>query len=156
MLNPFRYPYIYALLLLLVLFTDQAGKLVAKQLSAPRPLLGSHLVYGYFTNTGIGFGLTVPYPVIIAAVGVAIAGVLVWLIQSFRHKQIFLIWGLSIVCVGALSNLIDRLIYRHVIDYFSLFGWPVFNFADLLIIGGVVLVLLSWLRPSAKKQPAEK
>ena len=54
--------------------------------------------------------------------------------------------GLSLVLGGALGNLIDRMIYGHVIDfiqwYYNGFYWPTFNVADSAItIGATILVI---------------
>jgi signal peptidase II len=51
---------------------------------------------------------------------------------------------------GALGNVTDRLRYRAVTDFLDLyFGaahWPSFNMADVFVVGGVGLLLLSpWL-----------
>ncbi|MDO6460584.1 signal peptidase II [Granulosicoccaceae sp. 1_MG-2023] len=58
--------------------------------------------------------------------------------------------ALSLVLGGAVGNLIDRLIYGHVIDfiewYYDRFYWPAFNIADSAIcVGAVLLLLLSFL-----------
>ena len=49
---------------------------------------------------------------------------------------------------GALSNVIDRLVYGAVADFFLFhvggFEWYVFNLADVWIVAGVVGVLLAW------------
>jgi signal peptidase II len=44
---------------------------------------------------------------------------------------------------GALSNLIDRVASGSVIDFIKLPDWPAFNFADISItVGAVVLALV--------------
>ncbi len=45
---------------------------------------------------------------------------------------------LSLVFVGALSNLIDRLLYGHTVDYVLIFT-GVINFADAMIVAGFVV-----------------
>lgn len=55
--------------------------------------------------------------------------------------------GLSLVLGGALGNLIDRIIYGHVIDfiqwYYKGFYWPTFNIADSAITIGASLLVVS-------------
>ncbi|MEN8174759.1 MAG: signal peptidase II, partial [Pseudomonadota bacterium] len=55
--------------------------------------------------------------------------------------------GLALIIGGAVGNLIDRLIYGHVIDfldfYYAGWHWPAFNVADSAITVGVVLVLVA-------------
>lgn len=54
--------------------------------------------------------------------------------------------GLALILGGALGNLIDRLLYGHVVDFVDLhaFGWhwPAFNLADSGITVGAGLVIL--------------
>jgi len=54
--------------------------------------------------------------------------------------------GLALILGGALGNLLDRLLYGHVVDFVDLhaFGWhwPAFNVADSGITLGAGLVIL--------------
>ena len=43
---------------------------------------------------------------------------------------------------GALGNLVDRIRYGYVVDFFDLTVWPVFNVADSAICVGVAV--LAW------------
>jgi len=66
--------------------------------------------------------------------------------------------GLGLVLGGAVGNLADRLFREpgpmrgHVVDFLSLFDpyggvWPVFNIADMAIVGGgATVIVLSLLR----------
>ncbi len=82
----------------------------------------------------------------LSGLSLVISGVLVvWLIRLER-QQIWLAIALSLVLGGALGNLIDRVIYGHVIDfidiYYQQWHWPAFNIADSAIsIGAVMLVI---------------
>jgi signal peptidase II len=53
----------------------------------------------------------------------------------------------SLLIGGILGNLIDRIIHGYVIDYFHfyLFGYdyPIFNIADIGIVIGVILIIIS-------------
>jgi len=57
--------------------------------------------------------------------------------------------ALSLVLGGAIGNLIDRLVYGHVIDFIDLYygswHWPTFNVADSAITVGAVLLVLDSL-----------
>ena len=50
---------------------------------------------------------------------------------------------LFLIAFGAISNLFDRFKYGFVIDYFDLKYFTIFNLADVMIVGGVIL--LAWL-----------
>ncbi len=55
------------------------------------------------------------------------------------EKRIFII-GLSIIIGCALGNLIDRVRLGYVVDFIDVKFWPVFNFADIGIVGGTILI----------------
>lgn len=63
--------------------------------------------------------------------------------------------SLGIILGGIFGNLIDRILYKSVIDYLSFsFGsyhFPIFNVADIGITVGVVLLLIDmWIRRKEK------
>jgi signal peptidase II len=49
------------------------------------------------------------------------------------------VFGLGLALGGAAGNLSDILRFRYVVDFVDLRWWPVFNFADVGIIGGLLL-----------------
>ena len=59
---------------------------------------------------------------------------------------------LTIILFGAISNILDRLIYGYVIDYLELKYFTVFNIGDIMISGGVLVLLFNNL----KKDKIEK
>lgn len=70
----------------------------------------------------------------------------------FVEKRYLLKIGLMILSSGALSNSLERYIYKYVVDYFS---FPktlikplrsiVFNMADMFIFSGLLIIMLSIL-----------
>ena len=69
-----------------------------------------------------------------------------FLYNNYKKRNYFLIWGLSLIFVGAVSNLIDRIHYGYVVDYINFIGFfPVFNLADMMIIVGSGLILIKGL-----------
>jgi signal peptidase II len=56
------------------------------------------------------------------------------------HTQLALV-GAGGALGGAAGNLIDILRRRAVLDFIDLGWWPVFNVADVAIVGGLVLAL---------------
>jgi signal peptidase II len=56
--------------------------------------------------------------------------------------------ALGLILAGAIGNLIDRILFGHVIDFIDIhiepvFYWPVFNVADSAITLGACM--LGWL-----------
>jgi len=73
--------------------------------------------------------------------GAVILGLLVFLFFKIVKKNHYLAFGLSLIILGGASNLFDRLYYGFVIDWIRIFILPIsiFNFADIMIISGVLL-----------------
>jgi len=51
--------------------------------------------------------------------------------------------GIGLALGGAAGNLIDVWRYEGVVDFIDLKVWPVFNLADVGIVGGMLLALLN-------------
>lgn len=55
--------------------------------------------------------------------------------------------SLALILSGAIGNLIDRVINGFVVDFihfhYQNFNWPIFNFADICITFGVLLLLIA-------------
>ena len=112
-----------------------------------------NLVLAY--NRGVSFGMLNMQseigPWILAAVSLAITfGLLVWM---WRANKKLTVVALSLIIGGAVGNVIDRLIYGAVVDFISLhakgFSWYIFNIADIFIVLGVILFILSQIFKSS-------
>ena len=51
------------------------------------------------------------------------------------------LFGLGLAFGGAAGNLLDILRRRYIVDFIDLRWWPVFNLADMAIVGGLVVAL---------------
>jgi len=64
--------------------------------------------------------------------------------QQARQQQSILFEG--IVLAGALSNLVDRIVYYGVVDFIDVYvgsyHWPSFNIADACIVCGIIGIML--------------
>ena len=110
-------------------------------------------------NPGVSYGLFPahgPWGTAFLAVFslAAVAGLGFWLWNAARP---ILATGLGLVIGGALGNLVDRLLYGKVADFFHFyafgFDWYVFNGADCAITLGVAALLYdALLRPAARAE----
>ena len=109
------------------------------------------VVDGFFSlthirNPGVAFGLfarsSVEYKAyfFIAISTIAIGAIVVFFHQTPSSKKPVL-FGLILIFSGAIGNLIDRVIYKEVIDFLDFYyqdhHWPAFNIADSCITIGV-------------------
>jgi signal peptidase II len=90
------------------------------------------------------------------AIGIGAAGFIVYLLRSHPGQKLFC-FALALVLGGAVGNVIDRVLYGHVIDFLD-FHWdalaplffeghfPAFNVADSAISVGTVCLIVDELR----------
>ena len=91
------------------------------------------------------------------ALGLLAAAVIVWLLRSHAGQKLFA-FALACILGGAIGNVIDRVLYGYVVDFFD-FHWrwlspvfagghfPAFNIADSAItLGAGCLILDELLR----------
>ncbi len=73
--------------------------------------------------------------------------------SDIRYRSITLI----LILAGASSNMIDRLIYGAVADFFhfgiATYSWYVFNIADIYIVSGLLILIYAFIYPNIKKSP---
>jgi signal peptidase II len=105
-------------------------------------------------NQGVSYGLfpaSGPFGrwflVVVALAAIAVLGWLLW-----RTTSRSLAIGYGLVTGGAIgNNLIDRVLYGRVADFFHFYGfgydWYVFNIADLAITLGAVAIIYDVLKP---------
>lgn len=91
-------------------------------------------------------------------IGVAIISLFLIIIFFIKDKKLnnFDIVIYSMLIGGIVGNLIDRVVYGYVIDYldFNIFGYnfPIFNFADILIVVSVVLLFIFSIKEEVCKK----
>jgi signal peptidase II len=86
-----------------------------------------------------------------AAVAVVVSVILVVWLKRLKPHETWLAVALALVLGGALGNLVDRVIFGHVVD-FILVHWqnkwyfPAFNIADTAITCGAILLALDMFK----------
>lgn len=136
-----------------VVALDQATKVLAVATlegRPPIPLLGDLLQLTFVRNPGAAFSLAGGYTVVISVIAI---GVSLFIVRTSRTLTSTW-WAVVLggVLGGALGNLVDRILrdpgpFRgHVVDFLELPNWPVFNVADMALVGSAVLAVLLSLR----------
>lgn len=131
----------------LLIFLDQITKyLVHTYLQNSVNLLGSFFRIEYSQNTGVAFGIHVPYIVLIIATVLLVSIVVAVAHKEFKLDDPIAKTGLILIVSGAISNLIDRVSRGFVIDFIAVWHWPNFNLADTYISIGILLMIVFYGR----------
>ena len=101
----------------------------------------------FVRNTGVSFGMFSEWGILgryFFSIFSIVVGSFLILLAIFSDTKLFRI-SLGLISSGALGNAIDRVYFGGVIDFIDFFiynfHWPAFNFADIFITIGVVLLL---------------
>jgi signal peptidase II len=111
-------------------------------------------------NPGVAFGLFAGVEsqykawIFVFISSVAIIAILVIYHHTPKEHRMVRI-GLILIFSGAIGNVIDRIVYKEVIDFLDVFyegyHWPAFNFADSCITIGVGLMILDLFQQHPKQ-----
>ena len=122
----------------------------------PTPLLGQSIRLTRVHNVGGAFGIFPGSGELFLVVSGVVSFVLLILLLLGRVRGVLARMGAALILAGAVGNLIDRLLYGFVLDFFEIRGFPVFNLADACITlgGGLIIihVLLGGGRHRAHRQ----
>ena len=100
----------------------------------------------YLENSGAAFGMLQNQKILfvsIAAVILVIIGYVLVKLPRNRHF-VFLEAPLVLIASGAVGNMIDRVQFNYVVDffYFKLIDFPIFNVADIYVSVSCVLLAI--------------
>ena len=128
-------------------------------------VIPDHFDFQYTRNRGAAFSfladtdspLRVPFFIVVSLLAVIMV---LYILYGVRRDQQILVWGLSLVCGGAIGNLIDRIVEGWVVDFIvwkwtDAYRWPTFNMADVFIVVGVSLMLLDMLLDAVRDRSSE-
>jgi len=118
-------------------------------------ILPNILELTYVENTGAAFGMLMAR-IFLIGVDLMIIFTIIKLMMSKKYKfDDKTKLGFSLILAGGIGNLIDRIFRGYVIDYIDIskiFSYPVFNFADICIVIGVILVIIIIIINTIKSQ----
>ena len=123
---------------------------------APFPALENFFRFTHATNTGVAFGLFQNGNGIFAIFVSAIAIGIIVFNQRLAPGNPLLRVALGLQLGGAIGNLIDRLTQGYVTDFLDFGPWPIFNVADMAVVGGVILLAYIMLQEDRKESARQK
>ena len=115
------------------------------------PFLTPYLTLTNTQNTGAAFSLFQNGNLFFILVAIVVAGLIVYYTPRLPAGDYLSRAALGLQLGGALGNLADRLRHGYVTDFIHPqipqigFDWPVSNIADICIVSGVILLIVSSL-----------
>jgi len=148
-------PWLWMAFALLVVMADQFLKVVIVRSFAYGE---SRAVTGFFNlvlvyNKGAAFSFLADaggwQRWFFTGLGVVVGLFIIWLLYRHTGQRMFCL-AVSLILGGAVGNVVDRIIYGHVVDfldfYVGRYHWPAFNLADCAITIGAALLIVDELR----------
>ena len=131
-------------LALAVVAVDQVSKAIAASTLGPGERVD--LVLGFeladVRNTGIAFGLLADgQGFVLAVTAVALVLILGYFALNPSRPELWI--GVGLLVGGAAGNLVDRVRVGEVVDFLDPPAWPAFNVADVAIVVGIVVIVLT-------------
>ncbi len=149
---------IYIFLFLIMLVIDQYIKYIIDIhffVTETVPIIDNFLNLTYVQNRGMAFGLFQGKIDIVSIFAIiAVIFIFVNFIRTFKKIDVIEKMAYTMILSGAVGNIIDRLMRGFVIDMIDFRGiWTfVFNFADVWINIGVLMLILEYIFFSKKRR----
>lgn len=145
----------------LIITADQISKSLVKStmtLYDVVPVIPGFFQLNYITNKGMAFGINLPVSIsFFSGISLIITCFLVWILWCERKNNLLMRISLALILGGAIGNLIDRILFGEVIDFFDFmvgdFHWYIFNIADSAVTVGIILMLFYSFLFKPKVQP---
>ena len=141
-----------SLFTLIFLTIDTISKLIIDNffnLNETKVIISNFFSLTKVYNTGASWNILAGYRFILIILTLIILLLLVLYQKKFQENKRNIL-AFSLLYGGIIGNLLDRLIYGYVIDFFDfkIFGYnyPVFNIADICIVFGIVLLVVAILK----------
>ncbi len=93
-------------------------------------------------NSGIAFSIKVPYIIILITTFIIVSFLIYNALKKMQQREYIKSFLFSLIIIGAISNLIDRLLYAGVIDFIKIWSFPIFNLADTYITISIIIYIL--------------
>ncbi|MFH1112159.1 MAG: signal peptidase II [Patescibacteria group bacterium] len=97
----------------------------------------------YWPNRNLALGLPAPSWLSLSLTIIALIIIIYLAVFAYQKKNYWLLAATTLILVGGVSNLIDRLLYGQIIDLIHIWLLPIFNLADAYLMAGLLLFLFS-------------
>ena len=136
----------YFIIIALIIVLDQLIKYLIQAnmvLNHTIPIIDGVFHLTYIQNSGAAFSLfqnktefLIILPLIVTVI------VLIFMTKNRRTEHWTILLSMALIAAGGIGNLIDRIAYGYVVDFFDFRVFPIFNVADISVCIGCGLLLL--------------
>ena len=141
---------IFIIASVMLISIDQITKFLSSKFlynKKPITIIDNVLELTYVENRGAAFGILQNKQILFFVLTIAVIIFIIYSLVNMtldRHHIPYFIF-LILIFSGAVGNFIDRIRNKYVVDmiYFKPIDFPVFNFADICITMGCVLLIYS-------------
>lgn len=104
-------------------------------------LWNSAFRFTHTRNSGAAFGFFPSQRGFIILISIIALIFVIRLLKRAEPVNIHFVYGIWILIAGIIGNLMDRIFFGYVIDYFQILNSPIFNISDIAIIIGMAIIL---------------
>ncbi len=120
--------------------------LVLSFLTQEKVILKNAFKLIYAENTGIAFSINIPSKLIFFLNILVLSFFIYFIKTDLRTDKPLAQISASLIIGGGLANLIDRAWNGFVIDFISIYSYPIFNLADVFISLGLLFFILFYAK----------
>lgn len=158
-----KYSVTFGLAAAIVLLDQLTKKIAVENIPAWRsiPVIDGFFNLVHVQNRGAAFGFLNRSDIewqfwLFSAFTLLAVGLVLYMLRGLKAPGIWSMSAFGAILGGALGNFIDRLRFRHVIDFLDFYlgemHWPAFNVADIAICYGVgMFAILTFFPGRAEK-----
>lgn len=126
----------------ILFITDQFTKFLAREYLFQQSFVFGWLRFDLVFNTGAAYGMFSTFTSFLTWLGVFVIAYLLYSLKSLIHTKLDIV-AYSFIIAGAFGNTVDRMLFGKVTDFINIQIIPVFNFADIYLNIGVLLILIN-------------
>jgi len=137
---------------IIIFIIDQISKVIIStymSLNETIRIIKNFFYLTYTNNTGASFGILKNNRILLIILSIIAIIIIIRYINSFKNTKNNIL-GLSFLMGGIIGNLADRILFGYVRDFFNFYiigyDFPIFNIADIFIVLGVFILIISIIR----------
>lgn len=130
----------------IVLLIDQMLKAIIQMYDVHINLINNVFSINYYQNTGAAWSILEGKQLLLIVISLVMLVLVYNMSFSYKENKINN-FSFGLLIGGILGNLIDRVLFSYVRDFIDViifkYNFPVFNIADMAIVIGVIIILIT-------------